>query len=63
MKKYLIILSILFVTAIFYTQPILQTEQDRVVYEDFKYQPVLIHTFEIKNIGDQDLEIFRARPT
>lgn len=44
-------------------QPVAFVENERVVYEDFRYQPVLTHTFEIRNKGDADLEILSARPT
>lgn len=63
MKKYAFLFFVLFVCLNFFAQPDLHVEEERVVYEDFRFQPVLTHTFEIKNTGTEDLEILRARPT
>lgn len=63
MKKYLILTAIILISLSVYAQPKPHVDEATVKYENFKYQPVLIHTFEIKNIGDQNLEILKARPT
>ncbi len=63
MKKYLFLPVIFLISLSFFAQPRPYVDEATIRYENFKYQPVLIHTFEIKNIGDQNLEILKARPT
>ncbi len=63
MKNFLAAIFIILISCWIYAQPKPYVEQEKAVYSNFKYEPVLVHVFEIRNIGDETLEILNARPT
>ncbi len=63
MKRLLWLIIILFASMGAYSQSKPYIENTNAVYEEFKYQPALVHTFEITNTGDKPLEILNAKPT
>lgn len=60
---YFIVIILLFAQVVVFSAPTLYIADNKVMIEGFEYQELLKHTFELKNTGDEPLEILKAKPS